>query len=111
MTKPVTRKMVVDWFLWSLKQRGIVVPCGICKEPLEPGDDIQWDHIHATVFWGPHEYQNIRPVHYDPCHKRKTKADVQANAKIDRITGKTKGRPKKSWPKRPMQSHPFQKRP
>jgi hypothetical protein len=51
---------------------------------------------------GPHEYQNLRPIHYDPCHKRKSKRDVAAKAKVARITGVTKGRPKKKWASRPF---------
>lgn len=106
MTKPISRKMAVDCLLHCW---GPSFPCAICGEPLLPGQAIQFDHIHADVFDGPHEYQNLRPVHYDPCHKSKTKADIQANAKVKRILADKPS-------KRPMQnsgrtipSRPFSK--
>lgn len=88
-----------------------VLLCPICGEPLEPGQAIQFDHHHADGMGGPHEYQNLRPIHYDPCHKKKSKKDAAALAKVARITGKTKTKPKrripspkKPWPKRPMRN-------
>lgn len=109
MTKPVTRKMAVDCLLDRIMHSGctaiiedptdgaytcMVFVCSECGEPIFPGQDIQFDHIHADKLDGPHEYKNLRPVHYDPCHKRKSKKDVGALAKIDRITGVTKTKPK-----------------
>jgi len=67
-----------------------------------PGQDIQFDHTHADVHGGPHEYQNLRPLH-KACHKIKTRADVKANAKVKRLRGERKRKPK---PK--MRSGPFQ---
>lgn len=77
------------------------MPCGICDEDCLAGQDIQFDHIHADVHGGPHEYQNLRPVHAE-CHKKKTKQDVQAKAKGDRILGLTKTGPKRKIPARPF---------
>lgn len=86
--------------------------CGICHGPIGAEDEIQFDHIHGHAMGGPHEYQNLRPVHYDPCHKAKSKRDVAALAKVKRITGVTKGRPKTKWLKRKMDGgRKFQKRP
>lgn len=101
--KPITRKMAVDCLLWRFMPLGSI-PCGICGEPLKPGDTIQFDHIHAVTHQGPHEYQNLRPVHYDPCHKKKSARDVKDKAKIDRIRGETCTRPSRPIPSRPMQS-------
>lgn len=115
MTKPVTRKMAVDCLLWrfftgaNIPREGeqgcdirqAIIACGICGNLIFPEDDIQFDHIHADVFDGPHEYKNLRPVHTE-CHKIKTKADVQAKAKGDRILGLTKTGPKRKIPSRPM---------
>ena len=115
MTKPVTRKMAVDCLLDRFSRNFHVLICGICKCVLAAGQPIQFDHVHADVFDGPHEYQNLRPVHTD-CHKKKTKADIQANAKIKRLTGKTKSRKKVKMPSRKLQSgrklqsRPFQKK-
>ena len=54
--------------------------------------------------------KNLRALH-KACHKRKTALDIKANAKIKRLRGETKGRPKRDWPKGPkMKSRPFQKR-
>jgi len=107
MTKPISRKMAVDCLL---HQGGVgFIYCGICGSALFPNDNIQFDHIHAIVHDGPHEYQNIRPVHAE-CHKIKTKADIQANAKIKRlINPRPSKRPMKSG-KQKIPSRPFQKR-
>lgn len=74
MTKPISRKMAVDALLWRffigeyvrldiLASVGARIVCPICKQDLREGQDIQFDHIHADVFDGPHEYQNLRPIH------------------------------------------------
>ncbi len=93
MTKPVTRKLAVDCLLHRVIGWYGQLPCGLCRAPLLPGQEIQFDHIHADVHEGPHEYTNLRPVHAE-CHKRKTKADVQAKAKGDRLLGLTCNGPK-----------------
>lgn len=122
MTKPVTRKLAVDCLCWLVQQPGGTIlvktdevnnsftpyfKCYICGEQLLPGQKIQFDHVHADVHEGPHEYQNLRPVHYDPCHKNKTAKDIKANAKVKRLRGETKGRPKRVWASRKMQSRLF----
>ncbi len=123
MTKPVTRKMAVDCLLHRFWSYGYYVSaanyagaapceidCTICGKPIVPGQDIQFDHIHADVHGGPHEYKNLRPVHAQ-CHKIKTKTDIQANAKVKRILAdKPSRRPMKSSGRK-MPSRPFQKRP
>jgi len=103
MTKTVTRAMAVNALLHRFATHGTVdvalepgrhfIPCAICGEPLLPEQAIEFDHTHADVHGGPHEYRNLRPLHKD-CHKKKTKADVQAQAKGDRILGLTKNNPK-----------------
>jgi len=106
MTKPISRKMAVDCILHRIPG---YVRCGICDVPLRPGDDIQFDHIHAHVHGGPHEYQNLRPVHAH-CHKAKTAQDVKDNAKVKRlINPRPSKRPMKSG-KQKIPSRPFQKR-
>jgi 5-methylcytosine-specific restriction endonuclease McrA len=104
MTKPVTRKLAVDCLLDRvIRQFGTPLLSPVDGEPLMPGEAIQFDHIHADVFGGPHEYRNLRPIHTG-AHKKKTKADIQAVAKIDRITGITG-----NGPKRKIQSPGFDK--
>jgi len=100
MTTDISRKMVIDCILHRIP--GYLL-CGLCQIPLRPGDNIQWDHVHATTFAGPHHYTNLRPVHAN-CHKAKTKYDIQANAKVKRIIKKRAGitKPKKAIPSRPF---------
>jgi 5-methylcytosine-specific restriction endonuclease McrA len=96
MTKPISRKMAVDCLLWqfftgehiridTICSVGVRMTCGICRQNIREEQDIQFDHIHADTFDGPHEYQNLRPVHAE-CHKIKTKSDVQALAKMKRLS-------------------------
>jgi 5-methylcytosine-specific restriction endonuclease McrA len=109
MTKPITRKMAVDCLLDRINSVFHGLTCAICGEYLLSGQDIQFDHIHADVHGGAHEYQNLRPVHAE-CHKTKTKADIQANAKVKRILAdKPSKRPMKSSGRK-IPSRPFQKR-
>jgi len=66
--------MAVDCLLERvLMQFGVTLICPECKEPLLPGQNIHFDHIHADVLGGEHHYSNLRPIHYDPCHKKKAK--------------------------------------
>ncbi len=83
--------------------------CQMCNVQILPGDPIDWDHIHALVHGGAHNWTNIRPLHRE-CHKRKTRGDIQMNAKVKRIIAdkpsrhpmKVSGRkiPSRPWPKR-----------
>jgi 5-methylcytosine-specific restriction endonuclease McrA len=112
MTKPISRRMAVDCILHrfmtcsllvrsgQLPNSGITLHCSICDEPFLPGQDIEFDHIHADVHGGAHDYKNLRPLHAE-CHKKKTALDIKANAKIKRITGKTKARRGRKMGKRP----------
>lgn len=84
MTKPISRKMAVDALLYRFGLEWHVIICTVCNTVLTPGDAIEFDHVHADVHGGPHEYQNLRPLH-KACHKTKTRADVKANAKVKRI--------------------------
>ena len=110
MTKPVTRKMVVDWFV-----ENFIVECEICGVRLRAPDDIEWDHHHADVFDGPHVWDNLRPLHAF-CHRKKTARDIKDNAKVKRIQrGKKPSKhkmPSRPFPtgQRKMQSRPFTKR-
>lgn len=117
MTKPVTRKLAVDCLLDRvIRQFGEPLRSPVDNEPLLPGEAIQFDHIHADVFDGPHEYTNLRPIHSE-AHKKKTARDIKDKAKEDRILGLTKNGPSKPIPSRPfpkgqrkMQSRPFPQR-
>lgn len=107
MTKPVTRAMAVNCLLDRIMLAFGGLPCPVCLAPLLPGQQIQFDHIHADVLGGPHEYLNLRPIHYDPCHKNKSARDVAANAKVKRILAdKPSKRPMKSSGRK-IPSRPF----
>jgi len=103
-----TRNMVAERQGWRCvyKRLGDKEPCG--KELKVIGFDV--DHIQAVVHDGPSDAANYRAICI-PCHKLKTKLDIQANAKIKRITGVTKGPAKKAWGKgRKLESRPFRRK-
>jgi 5-methylcytosine-specific restriction endonuclease McrA len=95
MTRPISRKMAVDCLLWYVQQPGnlivmhdqeeggpfYVFKCYLCGKPILPGQTIQFDHLHATVHGGSHEYTALRPVHYDPCHKKKQRGTSRQTQK------------------------------
>lgn len=104
MTKPVTPAMKVNCLLWLC-----AINCPECHQPVLPEQRIEWDHRHCVALAGPHEYQNLRPVHYD-CHKKKSARDVKAIAKAKRLANpKPSKRPMKSSGRK-MPSRPFPKR-
>ena len=107
MRRSVTRGLAVSSILWRFTQdwayekqgAGFRLICPICKCPIEEGQNIQFDHIHAIGHGGPHEYKNLRPVHLE-CHKVKSARDVKLIAKVARIRGETKQGPKRKLPTR-----------
>lgn len=73
----------------SQKQRVelILAQDGRCKEcgnKLQPGN-IEFDHIQALVHGGDNEPDNWRAICASPCHRNKSRKDVQARSKSDRI--------------------------
>lgn len=130
--KAITKKLAVDALLLSVaKQFGRYLKCPLSGEDMKPGDQIQFDHIHAHALDGPHVYDNLRPVLADP-HKKKSKADLRMIKKtrpphtdkfvIKRTTTPTPGggmvewtleevqkpkpKRKRKWPKRSFQRKP-----
>ncbi len=102
--KAITPAMKIQCLLYRAE-----VKCSICGHDIYPDEEIEWDHIHALVHSGPHEYQNLRPVHAK-CHKAKTASDIAANAKVKRILAdKPARRPMKNSGKK-LPSRPFPKR-
>ncbi len=95
------RKAISDKMKWQSLIFWNEIRCPECAIFLNETDEIEWDHRHAIVFDGPHEYTNIMPMH-EACHTKKTIRDVKANAKIKRI---------QKGPKQPkgrkLQSRPF----
>lgn len=93
---PITVKILTQWIVGGSR-----LQCRICKDDLKPEDKIHWDHIHAEVFDGPHEWSNLRPTHA-ACNRAKGVKEHKANAKVDRILGLTCNGPKKQIPSRPF---------
>lgn len=108
MTKPISRKMAVDCLLWIVENHIGVLFCTICHAPCKAGQDIQFDHIHAIVHEGPHEYQNLRPVHAE-CHKKKTARDIKDNAKVKRLANPKPSKHPMPKTGRKIPSRPFRK--
>lgn len=109
MTKPISRKMAVDCLLWHVQLSDNPIICRLCSGVLFAGDAVQFDHIHADVFNGPHDYRNLRPVHAE-CHKSKTAQDIKANAKVKRLADpKPSKHPMKSSGRK-IPTRPFPKR-
>ena len=64
-----------------LRQNGL---CAMCGAKLLPGK-FEIDHETALVHSGSNEDDNLRALCTSPCHRSKTKKDVQAQAKVERI--------------------------
>jgi 5-methylcytosine-specific restriction endonuclease McrA len=109
MTKPISRKMAVDCLLWIVENHIGTMFCTMCQTPVRAGQDIQFDHIHADVFDGPHEYQNLRPLHAT-CHRKKSAQDVKDNAKIKRILANKPSKRPMAKTGRKIPSRKFSKR-
>lgn len=71
----------------------IVMDCHICNGVILPGID-RWEaeHVIMHVVGG----EEIKPAHYSPCHKLKTKSDVKKWSKAKRVRDRRFGitRPK-----------------
>lgn len=81
--------MAVDRRYLTQKQRVELVlsqdgRCAMCGDKLRPGN-IEYDHVQALVHGGDNAPDNWRAICADPCHRNKTRADVQAKAKADRL--------------------------
>lgn len=104
------RRMIAESQGWRCRgrpqgQRGPYCNADLLGQPFEV------DHIHALVHGGDNAENNYRALCI-PCHRKKSAQDLKDRAKINRITGKTKGPPKRNWPTGPkLQSRGFQKRP
>lgn len=64
--------------------------CQISKRKITPADQWDLDHVTALILGGEHRESNLVPVLRD-AHREKTKADVAAKAKADRIAKKHLG--------------------
>lgn len=81
--------------------------CWLCKLKIEVNDPWDADHMIAREIGGSDDDDNLAPAHKD-CHKAKTKRDVVAIAKSNRIIRKANPETRKKS-KRPIQSRGFDK--
>ncbi len=102
--KAIPARMKIDCLLYRENPT-----CAICDTRIFAEDEIEWDHIHALVHGGADHYTNIRPLHAE-CHKIKTKADIQANAKVKRIIADKPSRHPMKSSGRKIPSRPWSKR-
>lgn len=70
--------------------------CAITGKKLMPGDAYDFDHIVPLILGGEHREANLQVV-CRAAHREKTRADVSAKAKADRIHAKHFG----YWPESP----------
>ena len=106
-----------------VRQKGVDPTTGDRLQPIEEG--VQFDHQPALQLraWDEEAGDTIPPANSvehlvalnKSSHDLKTNgskatsagSDKHAIAKINRLTGKTKGRPKTNWPTRKLQSRKF----
>lgn len=81
--------------------------CHLCKQEIQIGEAFDLEHVIPWELTRDDSDENVKPAHKH-CHKEKTKEDVRAIRKADRIHAKFIGTYPKS--KTPIRSRGFQKR-
>ena len=94
--------MSVDRRSFSQKKRAEIVlrqngRCAMCGSKLQPGK-FEIDHIAALIHSGTNDDDNLRAICAIPCHRNKSRADVHARAKADRIAAGGKQRRGRPFP-------------
>ncbi len=92
---------ITDRMRWQSLVENFGIECWICRGRLTLADRIQFDHYVEVADNGPHTPQNIKPVHYEPCHKIKSAKKEAQRHHIKRLAKgpkKPKGRKLKSRP-------------
>lgn len=79
--------------------------CALCKCALVPGA-FEFDHIAALIHSGTNDADNFRALCRD-CHKHKTRRDVAARDRADRLAF---GKPRKSQPMAGSRASPFKRK-
>ncbi len=69
---------------------GFVV-CQVTGIPIQPGDQVDFDHEIALINGGQHRESNLRPVLRYSGHVMKTAADMRVKSKIARVRKKHMG--------------------
>ncbi len=66
--------------------------CWFCRLPVPmDGPGVEYDHVTQLWMKGSDADEDIGPIHADPCHKLKTKADAGSRAKVKRLHKKATG--------------------
>jgi 5-methylcytosine-specific restriction protein A len=80
--------------------------CALTGKTLMAGDAYDFDHIRPLILGGEHREANLQLVSRD-AHRLKTRDDVKAKSKADRVRAKFLG----VWPKskRPLKGRGFEK--
>lgn len=70
---------------------GATIPCALCKEPISLADvaEAERDHFLPVALGGTDDLANQGYVH-GPCHKAKSRTDLQQTRKADRQKRKHK---------------------
>jgi hypothetical protein len=93
----------------TLYYSGVPVPCYRCKKPMLPGQKVQREHITEIALGGKDEPRNCAYSHAE-CHRIITDgtpatsagSSKQRIAKVRRIRGENKPKPKRKWGKQKM---------
>ena len=114
--------MIEDGFVRYTPKDGkwqACLTCGCdCGRPLHLGTPVIHEHMTPLCQGGADDETNIRLVRKECAHRKTygSKAttagsDIHKIAKVRRLRGETRGRPRRTWPKgRPITSRPFPKK-
>ena len=65
---------------------------------LGTGQPAEFDHVYQLALGGTDDDDNLRPIP-PAAHKDKSRGDAKIRAKVRRLTGANKAKPKYRWPK------------
>ena len=65
---------------------------------LATGQPAEFDHVYQLALGGPDTDDNLRPIS-PAAHKDKSRDDAKIRAKVRRLTGANKQKPKRRFPK------------
>jgi hypothetical protein len=93
-----------------LLDQGATIPCHRCREPIRRAENAEREHLHEIELGGADDTDNCRYSH-SHCHAKITNgppatsagSSKQRIAKVKRLRGETKQRPKQKIPSRPFQ--------
>lgn len=82
--------------------------CYLCGKPVEvTGPNVHYDHKRNRWMTFDQGLENFFPVHWDPCHKAKTREEATSRAKVKRLVKKSDPELRKS--KHPIKSAGFRR--